>query len=344
MFETKSEIAEKPHSPKERGGVPATERRIGFLLIACGGTGREAAQTYHAAYHRDNAPFPMLLTLVDSEYLFPAFVDVVIPIGIDAHRLQAIIADPKAYGPVTECVVKHYGHYLRDGAAIVHGSGTLRFLTHMCTEISMTTILRNMKAAILRLKKMGANTIVPLLISSTGGGAGSALVIIFGKLFSEPHFVASVTKGLSPHILEKPVAFVSEPFALASLHHETQANRILANSYAFRVEAAYLESRHAFQMIFHQSLANDAGTVLDRPEEIYKGLGLAAYQFCHNVDYIKARFEDTVENAKLFGRYLGHDVPEAFVPKESQPSFASRLRPRRRYYFISLANGDGNHE
>ena len=324
--------------------LSAPECRTGFLLIPCGGTGREACHTYVSAYRRDDSPFPMFSALVDTEEADPPFVDDVVPIGIEAERLQAIIADPAAYGPVTEAVAKHYRHYLRDGAAIVHGSGTLRFLTQMCAEVHLTELVRKIKSAVRRLKKMGARTIVPVLISSTGGGAGSALVVIFGKLFSDPCFVDSVTKGLNRHILQKPVAFVSEPFALADLHNETQANRIPGNAYAFRVETAYLEARHAFQMIFHQSLANDGGTVLDSPAEIYKGLGLAAYQFCRNIHYIKARFAGTVENAKLFGRYLGHDVPEAFVPKDSQPSFASELRPRRRYQFISLTNGDHRDE
>ena len=337
-------MASNANHTNDRPGSSAVTPTTGFLKIACGGTGREALETYVSAYRRDDRPFPMVSTLVDTEEAYPPFVDDVVPIGIEAERLQAIIADPAAYGPVTEAVVEHYEHYLRDGAAIVHGSGTVRFLTQMSAEVHLSEIVRKIKAAVRRLKKIGARTIVPLLVSSTGGGAGSALVVIFGNLFSDPCFVASITRGLNPHILQKPVAFVSEPFALADLHNETQANRILGNAYAFRVEVAYLEARHAFQMIFHQSLANDGGTVLDSPDEIYKGLGLAAYQFCRNIHYIKARFEDTVENAKLFARYLGHDVPEAFVPKDSQPSFASELRPRRRYQFISLTNGDHRDE
>jgi len=323
-----------------RPDVSASERATGFMPIGCGGTGLESLQTYANAYRRDHHPFPMFSVLVDTEEADPPFVDDVVPIGIETERLEAIIADPAAYGPVTEAVVEHYLHYLGDEAAIDYGSGTLRFLTQMCAEVHLSEIVQKLKDAVLSLKKMGARTIVPVLISSTGGGAGSALVTIFGKLFSDPYFIKWVTTGLNRHILKKPVAFVSEPFALAALHSKTQANRILGNAYAFRVETAYLEARHAFQLMFHQSPANDDGTVLDSPDEIYKGLGLAAYQFCRNMHYIKARFADTVENAKLFSRYLGHDVPEAFVPKDSQPSFASELRPRSHYPFISLANGD----
>lgn len=337
-------MANAANHTNDQPSSPTASLTTGFLEISCGGTGREASRTTVKAYRRDGSPFPMLTVLLDTEEIYPQFVDIVVPIGIGAERLQAIIADPAAYGPVTEAVIHHHGQYLRDGTAIVHGSGTLRFLTQLCTEIHLTRIIRELKRAVRRLRKMGAGTIVPVLVSSTGGGAGNALVVLLGKLFSDPLFVASITRGLNPHILQKPVAFVSEPFALADLHNETQANRILGNAYAFRIETAYLEARHAFQMIFHQSLANDGGTVLDSPSEIYKGLGLAVYQFCRNIHYIKARFADTVENSKLFGRYLGHDIPEAFVPKDSQPSFASELPPRRRYQFISLTNGDHRDE
>ena len=324
--------------------APGEISRKGYLAMACGGTGCNSLEAMVAAYHRDDYPFPMITLLMDTDITYPPFIDVVIPIGIDAEKLQAIVADPAAYGPVTEAVVKHYPHYVKDGVAIESGSGTLRFLTQMCVEVHLSRILCQLKYAIRCLKKMGVRTIVPILLSSTGGGAGSALIVLLGMLFSDKYFVASITKGLNPHILEKPIAFVSEPFAFADMHHETQANRILGNAYAFRVETAYLEARHAFQMIFHQSLASDGGAVLDSPDEIYKGLGLAAYQFCQNAPYIKARFLDTVENAKLFGRYLGHDVPEALIPKESWPSFASELRTRNQHHFISLFGGDNSND
>ncbi len=190
----------------------------------------------------------------------------------------------------------------------------------------------------------GVGTILPIFFASTGGGAGSALTVIFGKLFARSDFRARITEGFSPHTLDIPVALVTEPFSYALRHGDKHANRIMANALAFRIETALLEAEDAFQYIMHQGLANDAGAVLDTPDEFCRALGTSVYMLCREWAYFKARAVDTVDTAKIADRYHGLDIPEYHIPVEKHPTFASAVRSRRLYRGITLANGVAHHD
>jgi hypothetical protein len=173
------------------------------------------------------------------------------------------------------------------------------------------------------------------LFSSTGGGAGSALVILLARLLASPAYRARITRGLSPNLLDTPLAVVTEPWALAWRNGERHADKILANAYAFRVESALLESRQAFQYVFHQGLANEGGAVLDSEEQVSKTLGTAVFNLCAHWSYLKARWVDSIDSAKVTDRYLGRDVPECRLPKAQHPPYAADVSQR----FPFSANG-----
>lgn len=150
---------------------------------------------------------------------------------------------------------------------------------------------------------------------------------------------ARICEGLSPWILDPPVAVLVEPFAFAAKHKTDHANRILANAFATRLETAAIE-RDCYQYIFHIGLANAGGAMLDSREEIARAAAANVYQLCRHWNYIKARFVDTVDNGKISGGYTGQDVPEHIVPVDQWPSYAGATRPRFTNYDFFSPDGD----
>lgn len=308
-----------------------------FLLIAAGGMGRAALEWFGALYEgfEDSAPFPKFTLYADTEPGTIPAADAKLDLGLTADDVSVIKADPKAFGPIAELMVAHYPHWLHPDD-IKNGSRTLRLNTQLALNFHAAKIARRLSACLrIMARRASGCSVIPVFFSSTGGGAGSALVIMLAQLLADPAFRARITRGLSPNLLDTPLAVVTEPWALAWRNGERHADKILANAYAFRLESARLEARQAFQYIFHQGLANEGGAVLDSEDQVSKTLGTAVFNLCANWTYLKARWVDNIDSAKVTDRYLGRDVPEYRLPKELHPPYA----PDVSQLFPFAANG-----
>lgn len=317
---------------------------VAFLNLALGGTARLATETFEALYQADGRPFAKHVVYIDTEPADAPHADTVLPIGLGPDDIDAIKADPSAVGPVAEAMVRRYPQYLKP-ESIRNGSRTVRFNSQLAVEYHLDRLIHGIARCVRDLKRTaGIRLIVPVLFSSTGGGAGSALVVLLGWLFAHRHFRALITEGLSPHTVDVPVAVVTEPFSYAIRHRPKHANKIIANAFAFRIETALLDAADAFQYVMHLGLANDGGAVLDTPEEISRALGTSAYLLCREWAYVKARAVDTVDSAKNADRYRGLDVPERRLPPADHPAYASTSSPPRPRHRIPLTNGSLAHE
>ncbi len=180
---------------------------------------------------------------------------------------------------ISELMVRRYRQFLNPDS-IKNGARTVRLNTQFAVEVNRQRIVDHFAADIRELvRQSGAATVHRSLFASSGGGTGSALVVTLGVLLTDPYFRARITEGLSPNLLDTPVAIMAEPFAHALKHSDAHANKILANAMAFRIETALLEAHNVFQYIIHEGMANSNGTVLDTMPQVSKVLGTMIYQF-----------------------------------------------------------------
>ncbi len=290
--------------------------KVAFLNLYLGGTGLGAGKPIADLHAADGRPFPMAGVYIDTDPQPAPHVDHSILIPLDGQKSQTILASPKTFGPVVEIIVEHYRHLLNP-EDIQNGARTIRLLTQLAFIYYRESILRGLNRAILDLKKRGEfDFIVPMLISSSGGGTGSALQILLPQALKDPWFASRLTEGLPAGILQTPVLFVVEPYAYALRNQEMHANKILANAYAFRMESVLLEKKHAFKYCYHLGLAGPGGAVLDSPDEVAMVLGASVYQFERSWSPIKGRKVDTVDTQVITSHYGGDDVPENFLAEQ----------------------------
>lgn len=314
------------------------DTRQAFLLIAAGGTGRDALGTFERFGGNRVAK---LALLIDTEPAETAAADAEVFLSIGHDEFDAIRADPKVFGPVTTTVVREMPEFIQ-AESLRDGSRTIRILSQMAVEVHKKQLKRSLKKAIRDLvKTSAANRIVPVLFGSTGGGAGSALVVILGALLNKPAFKSAITEGFATDLLQRPVALLADPHCFALRHGDRHASRILSNSFVTRVEVGELAKRGCWQYCFVQGLANGEA-VLDTKEEVCRNLGASVYQLCRNFSYLKSRLVDTVDSDRWSARYLGFDIPEYHIPESEHPVYASKRKPRRVRNFVSLVDGNAN--
>jgi hypothetical protein len=262
-------------------------------------------------------------------------------IRMTAGDIRAIQSDPEMFGLVPQTVVEHYPHLLREDS-LQHGARTIRLLTQLAVEVHVEQVIRHLAKGIRQLlRKYRAKQIQPVLVGSSGGGTGSALIPLLGSCFAQEEFLRRVAQGMRVGIIHRPLVVVADPIAYADSVSDRQAHKILGNSKAFRIEMDLLDRQHgAFQHVLHQGLANAGGAVFDRREEVCKQLGIAVYQLCrHWQSFFKPSLVNGSEGHDPNDRYRGHNIPERYLPASVHPPFASKLPRRRLRRRITLTNG-----
>jgi hypothetical protein len=285
-------------------------RQAAFLLLALGGTGKAAVRPVRRLYDADGRPFPLVVVSVDTDPDPAPGADHEVALALDGQKARAVVANAEVFGPTAAAIVRAFRPML-DPENVLKGSRTTRALTQLAVLFYREALLERLRRAVLDLYHQGGfDHVIPVLMSSGGGGAGSALQVLLPQALCDPWFSARLTEGLPAGVVQTPVQFVVEPFALALRNQAAHANKILANAFAFRLESAVLELQGAVKYCFHLGLASDGGAVLDTPEEIARVLGTSVYQFLYHWPQVKARLVDTVDTHALTARYGGQDVWE----------------------------------
>ncbi|MBL8692498.1 MAG: hypothetical protein JNJ88_00215 [Planctomycetes bacterium] len=301
-----------------------TPIRTAYLLMGLGGAGGAALEIVSDLLRTSNASPAVHLARIDTD-MIPAVA------GIDAFcmpvgaAMEPVMETPGSFGSTVSEIVEGFEDYL-DPDDMENGARTLRALTQAAALVKreeLAAFLNNCLRKI--LTSHGANRVIPVLISSSGGGTGSALSVLLPDSLQEPGFRARVLEGLSPKLLAKPVLIVAEPFAHALRNSDEQANDILANAYALRLETAELERRGALKYVIHLGMTNESGAMLDTLEELWLSLGATAARLILHWQQLKSRFVDTLDRAARHHRYAGKNLPEQCFSSGSGESRGSDL-------------------
>ncbi len=286
-------------------------QHVGFVTVLVGGVGLGAGEVHRQRYEADGRPFPNVTVALDTDPVTGEHVDETIHIGLDGGKLDALKADPARFGRAAEVICQRMGNYLTPEDA-TNGSRTIRSLTQVAFAFHETQIAIGLRKAIHRLvDSHRVKSVIPVLVGSSGGGTGSALHVLLPHKLRDPVFRQRVLQGFDTSLLQSPICFVSDPYALAHVHSAPHAAKILANAYAFRIESAALERAHATKYVIHIGFANSKGTILSQPALINRVLGTSVYEFQRGWPELKSRFVDTADvNALSDKGYTGSDLPE----------------------------------
>jgi hypothetical protein len=179
-------------------------------------------------------------------------------------------------------------------------------------------LIEDMRQQVLELMNdEGASQIQPVLVGSTGGGCGSALMILNALMLAAPESRDQILAGFDDAILRRPIAFAAEPYAMADQNNEIQQNLIYGNAFAFRQEAGYLQQQSQLAEVNLTGLANSSGVVLKTISQLHRQLGNAV--FWHLLH------EDLIESVKAnygFTKYVGQDAPELYSHGNGQTPVA----------------------
>lgn len=298
------------HTTRHRSNPISREEsseKIGFLTIFMGGTGLEAAHIF-STHRRGHADFPECSIYLDTDPKAKAPTDHLLYLSNGPDVLEALHADPDRFGP-------HVAPILRKQRKLLHpedvgnGARTVRSLTQLVFAYYRLQILAVLERCLIDLTKAGrCKHVMPILVSSSGGGTGSALHILLAQALLDPTFKSQLTRTLSPNTLFSPIGFAAEPYAYAIKHGPLHANKVLSNAMAFRIESAELLKQRGFSYVFHIAMSNGHGTVLDNPEDLAHVLGTSVFLCEQNFMQMKSSWVDTVDSN--FSAYSGSDIPE----------------------------------
>lgn len=290
---------------------------VAFLEIALGGTGLSAMPEFQQRYQADAETFPIFCLQIDTDPKTSTCIDAQVDISLSGERLEALQADPERFGTVPRAILSEFARYL-DPDDIRNGSRTIRPLTQLAYEFHRPKVLRELRRAIQQLcRNSRVRQVIPFLVSSTGGGAGSALQILLIRELNRSSTQRFLCEGLPPGILSTPLSFVADPYAMAIQHSGDQHSRIMANAYAFRVESEALERAGRIKHIFHIGMSNRFGVLLTQPNQIGWVLGTCLYEFQRNWSELKGRIVDPTA-AKLGSHYLGEDLPDTLFKRKNK--------------------------
>ena len=295
-----------------------------FWNIFVGGVGTKAGQSVLARYAADSEPFAMSAFHLDTDPGTSMDTDDRLVIQLTAADVRAMRANPGNFGPIATAIIQRLGRLLSAGD-ILNGSRTTRPLTQLAFLFYADRLCRALRRSLIRLRDRHKTRLVtPVIVSSSGGGAGSSAQILLMDLLRNPVFRHRLLSGSPSDLLLPPMSFVVEPFAFAGSASLMQARKIIANAFAFRLESEFMLRAHAVSYVTHIGYANNAGTVLADPDLMAKVLGNAVYEIERCWPEIKARWVDGPDDVASTTHYGGQDSPEFDV------SNGNRLHARRR--------------
>jgi hypothetical protein len=285
--------------------------RPGFLICWNGGTGVNCSAPF-AQQASQRCPFPVVQLVLDTDpesgrrLAKLSDADTFVPLQLTARKINVVEANAGVFGPTVEAILANHRELL-DPHNIHQGSRTVRLITEIAFRLHHGRIRPALRAAILRLLQKGeADHIVPILVGSTGGGCGSALIPLLARALGSRPTRQRLLRNLNVPV-RKPIVFAVDPLAQAEQVRDAQGRLILANSFGFRDEVArYPED---YEYVFWTGFASGSGVVLDRLDTVARVVALGVHQLILHWSRLKAIF---VNNVDSFVRnpYLGMDRPD----------------------------------
>lgn len=306
------------------------QNQIAIWLFAVGGVGARSAKEFVAKFRADGCSFPVIVHQFDTDpSSLIAEGDVFSFIGLSESQLKTMLGSPARFGPhCREMLQKLHPYFNGDVTA---GARTLRPFTQLYWMYNRERIISDLRRSLeLLAKKPGAQVIVPMILSSAGGGTGSALTVLLMRAFVDVAFMQQVRLGIRSQV-DRPVVFVVDPYEFPRTVGRSQATRILANMYALRLESDYLLRQHAAaQYIFHLGFSNNpGGVILDNPLTMAAVLGRTSYVLARDWIRYKSALVDGVDNNIVSDTgYMGHDTLE-LLSRDPLPSADVTLPPTR---------------
>ncbi|NLY02146.1 MAG: hypothetical protein GXY83_39180 [Rhodopirellula sp.] len=285
---------------------------MNFVL---GGVAAQACRTFHRLFQADESPFLQTLVQLDTHRGDACSADVEYFLETSTQDMEAILTNAPLFGADAVAILEEMKHLLRPGD-ILNGARTTRCLTQLLFLAHKDTLCRVLRAAISELRRKARfKQIRPVFISSSGGGTGSSLQLLLMLALECADFRRRLLLGEDELLLLSPIAFVVEPFHYARVVGDTQAHKVLANSYAFRVETEYLmQTGLGPDYVFHLGYSNDEGTVIASAELMGRTLGECVYQIERNWPEFKKHWVDNVDSNASFSRYRGEDTAKRLFP------------------------------
>lgn len=285
----------------------------GFVLGGFGGIGGEAVRHVHDARAKAPDDYPPCVSVtMDTDSTPEEWSDISIKLGMTESTARAVMDNHELYGPdVSRIVEWNKIHGVIRPENLEHGSQTNRLVTQFLFASQWRRIVPRLREALIHLHNShdGRLTrVVFLTASSTGGGAGSALQTMLARALQSPEFRVPLLAGFAPDMLKPLAMFLADPYAHAQgvlrdeLHR--QANRILANAYALRLETAELEKRRAISHCFHVGFASPR-VILDTKEKIVHALGSSVGQVMRHWSLLRSRHADIRDIAMDVDRFVG---------------------------------------
>jgi hypothetical protein len=284
--------------------------QLAFWNIYGGGVGKQAGDHVWSRYLADGRPYPMIQFHVDTDPGTAVDDEDRALIQLRRSDVLAMEANPSCFGQNATNIIRDLQRML-DGSDILNGSRTTRALTQLAVTFHAEKLCRTMRRSLTHLREQfKVSFIMPVIISSSGGGTGSALQILLMDLLRQPAFRHRLLGGIPSDLLLPPMSFVCEPFAYVNETSQLQSRKIMANAMAFRLESEHLLQQRATSYVTHIGYANEGGTVLADPDLMARVLGNAVYEIERCWPALKARWVDGPDDVASMAQYGGTDSPQ----------------------------------
>lgn len=290
------------------GHGPRAVANVAFWNMHIGGVGTTAGTYLLDRYHGDGQPFAMSMFHLDTDPSTSLATDDQVLVQLAAGDVRAMRANPRAFGPIATAIIHNLERLLAAGD-ILNGSRTTRALTQLAFIFHRERICRALHKSLNHLReRFKVSMVMPVFISSSGGGTGSAAQILLMDLFRQPDFRLRVLGGSPSDLLLPPMSFVVEPHAYANAASLMQGRKIMANGLAFRLESEAMLQQHAASYVCHIGYANSGGTVLNQPALMARVLGNGVYEIERSWPTLKGRWVDGPDDIASITSYGGQDV------------------------------------
>lgn len=286
----------------------------GIALIECGGSGSKAGNKNQEMTGRAPMPMPVARLQIDMDKNEPTTADERVCIALSPENAEELVSNASRFGPHVQTAVNNLAPML-DPGELSAGARTTPGLTQLAFWFHLEAVLQALIRQIAQLKKdKRVKTIRPVIVTSNGGGSGSALSRLVPGFLGEPMFRNRLLCGLDPFLLEAPIVLTAYPFTYARHAATTrQEIKILANQYAWLREMDPLLYHSFVSYVLAVGYSNNSGTVLDSSELMVDVLATSLHHFIRNYAYFMSRWTDPVPNPQM-DHYLGVDLPERMFP------------------------------